>query len=1239
MNIKKGAMVLLLTALWGYDACAMNYYEMLGLARRVTTDEIRKRCMSVEAAKIIQKKQEIEAAKDAPEKKKRLEQELKRLASQRWMENLRMEQVTAEDVRKACATLRDPSAKASYDMTLPAEGMAEKKPYLEAIWRGKTYYQRFSPPLARDIDPYVIEQRCTTERDKIKRNIETARLKLPRDYEMQRRTSPAVEQQVRAFEIMQRELQLIEEACTTLLDPKKRKEYDEGKIDEFATLSKSVTGLRSDMDILLVDILGDFLTQIPIPDAAGKVFNKKLAMRNMSIVKAPTGLNVRTGLGFTGTMFFNKFAVKATVYVVRDYNRKMQYSLSMELPEHYKISNIFPEFKKLDKLSLPRGKLVVSSFDYFDPEGFSIKPGLNFNAFLQLKGPLKLIQKIMDQGKKLKSVIVRAEPIRFQGVIPRDIKKTAFTAKIPMYLGVDFTRIARMPDSVTNIFKAITTDDFDLVLTAPPLLSFTIETGIRLVLTKQPDPIRLSGFGIIEPVSFSLGMRMRNMLELKWIALGNAAIQLDFDEALLPVAAVFGIPFTGIGLNGQIEVGRRGNKRITFKVAGGVRVVSTGLPDLIFEVSALNLRFSDLIKLLAKVASRQGKVPPVDFSKVPAMHLEHVRGFMALKDTKIAGKIYDAGFALEADAFLLNRRAGFSFDLKQTLLSCSGSGYMSNVDVKVKGKDIFKLTGPPFSTKAGKMVEGPAIDFYFGFKKRDQEGARSQFLKALEGRFGVRGIFEIPAIALKQGVDFEWSGWNLRGNFETSYAGLTVVFGVQIALKSGMESMSPYDLLRREVVALIDQKEPKDPNVIHAKELLLSAEKAFSDKKQEEARQQLEEARILLQDAKQKGFLVEGEGMVQAGISQIETLLAEIDLLLKAAKGSSANIKEARRIKEEAYNTYRGLKAQMGKEMSGKAVKEKVEKGAPVALPQEGELEKRIFLLAQRLEGVRNALKKEVPESALGDFFKAQERTADPRKKWREMYVKFGFKGDLAKFLTKEAVPAIKKLQAMGSAKLGKLNEEMGNLSQKIKDFSAKSGVSSEKEIQQTKKRIADIQKAITKLKQERAQAPLGKKAPFTVKIGAQKTALSFQQLYLQGMVKPGKAIVKGVSKVAAGAMSALQKAKIMKRAVEKMLGGLAKALTGVAKGLSIFKVQEAIGEYSAQDIVSLKLPRLVSLIAQVNIPGLPSVDVALRNLQFDFKRIGYSVSAIAQQLLLGGIRVSEGSGEGGLAGMLGGIS
>lgn len=1217
---------------------AMSHYELLNVPLRATTDDIRKRCMSADV--VVSKRRELEAAK--PEDKERVEKKLNEIYASAKKQLPRLQAASSEQITEACEILQDPQKKSAYDakpevkayfdgLRAAEGGKEELKPHVASVFKGKNYYQRFTPYLTSDAKKDEIDRLCTLERDKRKKDVEDLRKKLPPDYQSQRYTSIMIEQQAQTFEIEEQKLKLIDEACTTLSDPTKRKEYDE-KLEkgEFDALGANVTGFKANTDVLLVDIVGNFLTQIPIPDVAFKLFNKDFALRNMSILKAPSGFTIRTGLGFTGTTFINKFGVKATVYVVRDMNRKMQYSLSLELPEHYKISDLFPDFKKLDQLSLPRIKLVASTFEYFDPDGFTIKPGFNFNSILELKGPLKLLGNLMDQSKKLKSVVVRAEPIRFQGMIPRDIRKASFSAKIPLYIGVDFTKIPKMPHSVTDVIKEITTDDFELVLTAPPRISFTVEAGVRLVLTRQRDPIRLSGFAIIEPTSFSLGMRMRNMLEFKWIALGNAGIQLDFDEFLLPVATALGMPFTGLGINGQIEVGKRGDHRVTFKVAGGFRLASTGIPDLVFDVSALNLRFSDLLKLLVKVATKKGHEPFIELSKIPVMHLENVRGYMALKDTKIAGRQYYAGFGLEVDALLFNRRAGFSFDLKQTMLSCSGSGYMSSIDIKRKDKTVFRLSGPPFSTKAGKMVEGPAIDFSFGFPKLATEG---QFKKALEGRFGVRGILEIPGIALKQAVDLEWSGWNLRANFETIFSGFTVVFGVQIMLKSGMESKSAYDMLLKEVEALIEQKDDKDPDIMKARELLKEATTLFreasampkkdeAEAKKASARQRLEEARELALNAKPKE-IVGGEvptTQLEAGVTYIESLLAELELLLNAVKKSTLDIENAKDVKKDASRKVQQWKGQVRKTLTKE---------------ERFEIEKQIIATITQLEAIRVGLGKIVPAEDLGGFFKAKEHVADPGKKFREMYIKFGFKGDFAKFMNERAIPAIKKLQKKSSERLGKLNKEVGEFSQKVKAGGLRDAKAIQGEISKFKRKVDALKREIEFLKKQRnKEHKIGKKAKLSAKIASIELDIKVKQIYIGALLKPGKAVIKGASIVIAAATEALYKAKLLKKVVEKMLGVFSKALTVLAKGAKIFHFTEAIGEWSWLDIKNLRAPRLISFIADIEIPGIPKIAVNLSNLQFDFKRIGYSVSQIVQQVLLGGIRIG---GEGGLGGMLGG--
>ncbi len=865
----------------------------------------------------------------------------------------------------------------------------------------------------------------------------------------------------RLIDDLQKKMPSVTEACQVLQDPTRKAEYDrqlaqdaadererEKKLREalkkeeaqveatakeeekkggiFAKIEggikRGIESAKRDSDVLISKLAGELLSKIKIPNAATKVFNQNLAMRNMSIIKVPTGANIRKGIGFTGTMFFNNFGVKGTMFVVetevmdtvtKQKKRTIQYSLAMELPEAYKISSMFPKFKKLDALSLPKGKFVLSSFAYVDPDGYSIKDGFNFVASLKLAGPLKLLNDLKNRARKLRSIIVTSEPIRFQGVIPVDITKTEFSATIPLRLGIDFTKISSMPKSITNIFKQITTDDFVFVVTAPPKLTFTFEGGVRLVLGTQPDPIRLSMFGLIEPTSFSLGIRMRNLLELKWIALGNAGIQLDFDEVLLPVAAALGVPFTGIGVNGQIDVGKAGPSRAVFKVAGGVRVSGTKIPDIVFDVEATNIKFASIIALLSKIAAKAKVGKEISVGSIPTMTINRVKGYMALEDTKIAQKEYKAGFGLQLDAQLFDHRVGFAVDIKTKELKMSGSGYMSNIDLKIGNKRIFSLTGPGPDGAYGTPDDGPVVYCMFDVRK------------PLGGTFGIRGMLDMPIIGIKQKVDLEVADKKFKVDLETTNLGFTVLFGVNI----------------------------------------------------------------------------------------------------------------------------------------------------------------------------------------------------DP-KKWKEMFVKFGFKGDFGSYLSKYAKPAIDQLRREASAKLAKVDQEIAEFSQRIRQLRSKGVKATEQEIRKTRDTISRINEKIQILKKKCSNASLIKKTYICPKVGieitAQSTAKRAQQVYLELLLKPGKRVVEGITKVIEVTTKAIADAQILRRSVGALLGGLSAAFGVIAKGLSIFKLTEAIGQISAAEVAQGKMPKLISFIVEVNIPKLPSVRISLQNLQFDFKNPKKSAGDIAKKLVTG---------------------
>ena len=538
------------------------------------------------------------------------------------------------------------------------------------------------------------------------------------------------------------------------------------------SIKDEINRTPKDADVKLFKMVGDFLGKVKLPSVANKMFNKNLAMRNMKILTdIPKAKFIRSGIGFTGSMFINKLQVVGTMYVLLDSSMRPQFSLSVELPKNYKISELFPRFKKLDVLSLPKPKYLFTTIDYTDKDGTLMKQGLNFLATLDLSGPLDVLRSIKEQAKKLDSIIIKDEPVRFTGHIPYNVMNAKFGAVIPIRFGIDFTKIKKLPKSITDIFKEFTSDDFEFDIQLPKFV-MTIEAGVRLVLGTQKDPIRLSSIAVIEPVTkkISLGMRMRNKLELKWISFGNAGIQIDFDKDLMNLTSAIGIPFTGLGAYGEISVGKEGKSRATFKGTAAVEVSKDKIPPLIWELEATNIRFEDIVELLIKIArKKKGLKKPFPSDKIPTMRINKARGYLATEEKTIAKKLYKAGIGLTFDAQFFNQKVLLDIEILHKELKMDGVGYLSNVEIKnKKGKSLFSLTGPGPDQKYDTKDDGPIAFCSFDIKH------------PLDAAFGVRGKVKIPPLKIEAKTDLVMTGKSFKADMETKFAGFTGIFQVNI---------------------------------------------------------------------------------------------------------------------------------------------------------------------------------------------------------------------------------------------------------------------------------------------------------------------------------------------------------------------------------------------------------------------------------------------------------------------------
>ncbi len=776
---------------------------------------------------------------------------------------------------------------------------------------------------------------------------------------------------------------------------------------------------------VLFKMLGDFLTKIDIPSAALKVFNTDVTLKDMEFINAPKGRKIRAGLGFTGTTQFNKLPVKATVFIVQDLSKKIQYSIAIELPDGYKMSQLFPNFKKVDVLSLPKSQFVASTFKY--KHGYWIDKGFNFIADLALEGPLRAIGALRKKAKDFDAVSFDFEdPIYLHAVIS-STTSGAFRAVVPMRLGIDFTQVKNFPKQFSTIIKKITTDDIKIGVRISPMEQklFT-QVGVQITLGHQETPFRVQAFGGIDVTSgkINFGAKMPDMLELKFIAIGDTYLEFYLDPAVGTILSFFGIPVSGLGLGGQIDLGKKKEKRVSLEAKGKFSLETKKFADVVFDVEGKNIQFAEILSLLTKMAAKSGiKGAEVPASEFPIMTINKVYGKIVPWDTEVALKKVAAGFQLELDMQLFDTRFGFDVKIKHKALAFEGKGFLPVIRYKKDKNTIFKLSGSGPDKEYGTLDDGPTVSCEFNVKN------------PAKNSFALATTLDIPPIGLQAKVDFKFSRTVFKADFETRFLGFAAIFGV----------------------------------------------------------------------------------------------------------------------------------------------------------------------------------------------------TLDP-KKMADMYIRFGFKGDFAKFLSQHAQPAIEDLKKEAAERLaavdktiGELAGELEELRQKQKKLEQGGEVVTQNEIERTQNKIKRIQNKIERLKKECRTAKWYRKVDVCAKVGteltAQGAALVAQETYLKVLLKPGRKVMAGgieminaVNKGIQGISSAISQAEIFKKSAQ----GTLTALSGIVKGTEIFKVSDAVGEVNAKDLSEGKLPRLISLKVELNIPNVPKVKVNLRDVQFDFKNPAKSATKIAKKLVKG---------------------
>lgn len=514
------------------------------------------------------------------------------------------------------------------------------------------------------------------------------------------------------------------------------------------------------------------LNVVPIPSQAELAF-KDLIIRNATYSDKADGF--KKGLSVRGTAMFHGAEVSVEVIAV-DLAQgvaggsvamigipKVQaaptistgVSIIIEVPRGWRLSEMFDQFKKLNELQMPSGQLIVSTFDYYNSRLKAlVKEGLTFVAHVELAGPLKQLEKLIQNlGKGL--AVTGSMQAYVQGFIPKNVDGAQFKVIMPAQFGIDFQKLyqAGVMKQPPKLIKQITTGDFIIDLTLPSL-AMSAGAGIRFNLVTQDKPIELRAQVVLDPNKAQFEGKMAGVLDpafVSWLALSNMRAVLGIDYALAPeMIAATGVPFNLIMFEGGFGLGSQSN-RVIVDVAAAVSLSSTEPPALILSGGVSKIPLSDVMEFFGRVLSKRGIQPSINL--LPDIKLENIKLSIIPVPIEIMKKRYEPGILLQGELDL-KRLHGFSRLMVDT--TQGRERFLLQAVLEDIKKPYFRFTGEGLPDVKDKFT-GPILLMDIS--------AKQQIVY-------VMGVVEIPLLDIKQGIKCSVTPQLLAGQFKTRLFGV-----------------------------------------------------------------------------------------------------------------------------------------------------------------------------------------------------------------------------------------------------------------------------------------------------------------------------------------------------------------------------------------------------------------------------------------------------------------------------------
>ena len=502
-----------------------------------------------------------------------------------------------------------------------------------------------------------------------------------------------------------------------------------------------------------IDDFGTYLfDKLPLPGSLDKAL-RKLVFKNGKLNKNITALY--DGFQVLGDAKIFNTPAKISILYGKEGVGTTGASCTITFPDNWNYAQLDKKLAFLDKLTLLKPRITISTTKYDDPEtNQEVPKGLSIIADVDLVGLLAPIGKVFNLIKKLPGVQLQdAEKIYLRGHLPAGLPTGAnFTIILPVKFGVDFKELHRQKKLPMwpKPIESIEVDGFSVSVT--PTLSFSMDSAMNLELSTRKEPLEFSGGVEIERTTVSIDGALNSTVEFfKGLKLSNLGLELAADAA---ITATTGIPISGLGFRGEAEIGI-GKDMASVEVAAKLILSTSAIPKFALIGIANNVTIRALTSMVGAVAKKNIVVPKeLDFLKLHHGKVYIIPGF----SVKVAGKSYEPGFHLSAFMSLLGVQGEMAFYFDKETVGLTGLGRLGNIDVKV-----LKLTGPGLDGKYNTKDDGPIVTLDF------------RPLKKIFN-FSIDGIVEIPnivrkAIKLKIGVDGVTANFTEKmwGLFETEF--------------------------------------------------------------------------------------------------------------------------------------------------------------------------------------------------------------------------------------------------------------------------------------------------------------------------------------------------------------------------------------------------------------------------------------------------------------------------------------